>query len=101
LDHPVGLDVYASQDLWRAVSAVLEDDAVPYASTWEASNETSSFGAVDLPSEAPEEAHVYRETAHEYPEFHVGRVKLKRLIDCTEIGAQSGGIEIRRVRNGA
>lgn len=98
-DHPVEIDAEASRDLWRAVSAVWKDEAVPYATTWEASNETSSFGTVDLPGVAPEGAHVGRETAHQYPEFHVGRAELKRLVDCAGIGARSGGIEIRRVRD--
>ena len=98
-DHPVEIDADASRDLWRAVSAMWKDGAVPYATTWEASNETSSFGTVDLPGAAPEEAHISRETAHQYPEFHVGRAELKRLVDCAGIGARSDGLEIRRVRD--
>ncbi|MDP9458460.1 MAG: hypothetical protein CYG60_20100 [Actinobacteria bacterium] len=72
-DHPVELDTEASQGLWEAISAVYNDDVVPYASTWKESNATSSSGRAELPNRPPEEGQVMRESPHEHPELHVGR----------------------------
>jgi hypothetical protein len=43
-DHPVELDAETSRGLWEAISAVYNDAAVPYATTWEESNTTTFFG---------------------------------------------------------
>src|SRR5215210_9462021 len=65
-NHPVELGVDVTQRLYEAISAVWNDEAVPYALTWEESNETSSFGVAELPGEEPEEANISREAAHEH-----------------------------------
>jgi hypothetical protein len=97
--HPVQIDAQTSQDLWESMSAVYNDDAVPYATTWEESTETSSYGRVEIPGAKPEDAHISREAAHEHPEFHVGKVQVERLVACAEIGAEQGGIEIMRLKD--
>lgn len=98
-DYPVEIDAETSRRLYEAISDVYKDDRVPYAVTWEESNTTSLSGTVDLPGMEPEEAHVSREAAHADPEFHVGKLQVKQLMDCAELGAERGGIEIRRARD--
>lgn len=98
-DHPVEIDTETSQRLWEAISAVYNDDAVPYALTWEESNATSFHGRVEQPGIEPEEAYVMREVPHEHPELHIGKLQVKQLMGCAQIGAEQGGIEVRRVRD--
>ena len=98
-DRPVELDADASRDLYEAISAVHNDEAVPYATTGEESTETSGSGTVRLPGEEPEEAAIIREAPDEHPDLHVGKVQVKRLLSCAQIGAGHGGLQIRRVRD--
>jgi hypothetical protein len=98
-DHPVEVNADVSQDLYEAISAVYKDEAVPYAATWEESNETSSTGIAQFPGEEPEEASIVREAPHEHPELHVGKVQVKRLMHCAQIGSERGGLVIWRTRD--
>ncbi len=98
-DQPVRIEGQAARGLYEAVSALSNDDVVPYAATWDESNETGGFGTVYLPGREPQEAYVLREAPHEHPEMHVGKVQLRRLLACAQIAAEHGGIEIRRVED--
>ena len=98
-DHPVELDAETSRGLWEAISAVYNDAAVPYATTWEESNTTTFFGRLEVEGVEPEEAYVSREVPNAHPKLHVGKLQVKQLMECVEIGAEHDGIEIRRVRD--
>jgi hypothetical protein len=98
-EHPVEIDAETSRSLWEMISAVYNDDVVPYSTTWEERTEPTSEGGVEFPCEEPEETSTSRESAHEHPELHVGKLQVKQLLNCAQIGAEQGGIEIRRVRD--
>jgi hypothetical protein len=73
--HPVEIGAEASQRLYEAISAAYTDEVVPYASTLEDSNTN--------------------EIPHIHPELHVGKLQVKQFMECVEIGAGQGGIEIQ------
>ena len=99
-DHPVEIDAETSRSLWEMISAVDNDDVVPHSTSREERTDTTSQGGgVEFPCTEPEETYVSRESAHQHPELHVGKLQVKQLLSCAQIGAEHDGIEIRRVRD--
>ncbi len=73
---------------------------VPHSTSREEGTDSASQGGgVEFPCADPEETSVSRESAHQHPELHVGKLQVKQLLSCAQIGAEHGGIEIRRVRD--
>jgi hypothetical protein len=79
-NHPVEIDAETSQRLYEAISAVHNDDTAPYAIIIAEERSTRVIARPD----------------HDRV---VGKLLVKKLMACAQIGAEQGGIEIRRSRD--